>query len=94
MGESRGGREGREEEGDREGEGREEGRERGYTRLHTLRDVVLAIIMSNQWKSALRNTTRLPNGKDTTPTRRLIKKMPGMYTQYTCTVLNLFCIFD
>lgn len=47
------------------------------TLLPNSRDVAEAIINSDQWDKALRNTTYLPNGQPTTPLRKLIKKMPG-----------------
>ena len=41
------------------------------------RDIALVIIQSKWWKEALRNTSKSPLGIDTTPLRKLIKKMPG-----------------
>ena len=40
----------------------------------------MMIIQSPQWQSALRNVTPYPNGKFTTPMRRIIKQMPSMMT--------------
>lgn len=52
------------------------------------RDIALEIIQSDQWKSALRNTSKSPLGKITTPLRKLIKKMPGEFFSVSVT-----CIF-
>ena len=41
------------------------------------RDVAEAIIKSSKWKFALRNHTVEQNGKETTPFRKLIQRMPG-----------------
>ena len=46
-------------------------------------NIALAIVESDQWKSALRNTASLANGRKTTPTRRLIYRMPGTYMPTT-----------
>lgn len=48
--------------------------------IDNCRDVAMMIIKSPQWQSALRNVTRYPNGKFTTPMRRIIKQMPSMMT--------------
>jgi hypothetical protein len=42
------------------------------------RDVAEAIIKSPKWKYALRNHTVEQNGKETTPFRKLIQRMPGI----------------
>ena len=43
------------------------------------RDVAMAIIRSAQWKNALRNTTKdVALDVETTPLRKLIRKMPGV----------------
>lgn len=44
------------------------------------RDIASCIIQSDQWKSALRNTTVTHSGKVTTPLRKMIRKMPSKYT--------------
>lgn len=41
------------------------------------RDVAEAIIKSHKWKYALRNHTIEQDGKETTPFRKLIQRMPG-----------------
>ena len=41
-----------------------------------LRNIAMAIIKSDQWKSALRSTS-ICHGNSTTPLRKMIKRMPG-----------------
>ena len=45
------------------------------------REVAQAIVESNHWKKALRNTTYYSSGKYTTPLRQLITEMPGQYIE-------------
>ena len=41
------------------------------------RDIAMAIIMSEEWKKALRNTTFCYIHGSTTPLREFIRRMPG-----------------
>jgi hypothetical protein len=43
------------------------------------RDVAEAIISSPEWKRALKNCTKTQDGRETTPFRKLIQRMPGSY---------------
>ena len=52
------------------------------TRIIMFRDVAEAIIKSPKWKYALRNHTVEQNGKETTPFRKLIQRMPGTGINY------------
>ena len=38
----------------------------------------MAIIKSSQWQNALRNVTETPDGRFTTPMRRILRQMPGI----------------
>ena len=46
----------------------------------------MTIVKSDHWRDALRNTTPMPQdkSKQTTPMRKLIKKMPGLLYRHVC----------
>ena len=52
------------------------------------RDVAEAIISSPKWKLALRNCTKTQNGRETTPFRKLIQRMPGIQSNCSYTKLQ------
>ena len=41
-------------------------------------NVAEAIINSRKWKLALKNHITMPNGRETTPFRKLVQRMPGI----------------
>ena len=58
------------------------------------RDVAEAIIKSPKWKYALRNHTVEQNGKETTPFRKLIQRMPGtgINVKFTVDIMYAPCV--
>lgn len=54
-----------------------------------LRNIAMAIIKSDQWESALRNTST-SHDQSTTPLRKLIRRMPGKLAMYvhSCFVMQ------
>ena len=56
------------------------------------RDVAEAFIESSQWEVALDSITFTRSGRKTTPLRKLIKKMPGIYIFIVC-VCVCVCVY-
>ena len=60
------------------------------------RSIAMAIIQSPKWESALRNTTFTPSKDQTTPLRKLIRKMPKVTEEVfkLCTVSESSTVAD
>ena len=67
----------------------DEGARNDFLKTSVCREAALAIVNDVNWKIALRNCT-IEGTKVTTPLRKLIKKLPGLFFSF----FHVFSMFD